>query len=232
MQHGRYNIYTLIHKALRANMFDVLVAVGRVDDSDSLAVRRELDRVIELLALCHAHLEHENNFIHKAILAERPNLHLITAEDHLEHERAISRLRGDVSAVLEVTEAGGQVPLQQLYRNLAIFVAENLQHMHVEETLNARILWEHFSDEQILAIEKQLVASLTPNEQFDSLVGMLTYIAHSERIELLHALSGQMPPEAFSQLFVSLRGRLEDTYLDRLVTQVVSGSAAQGESAA
>ncbi|MBR9882722.1 MAG: hypothetical protein GYB21_03315 [Oceanospirillales bacterium] len=232
MQHGRYNIYTLIHKALRANMFDVLVAVGRVDDSDSLAVRRELDRVIELLALCQAHLEHENTFIHKAILAARPNLHLITAEDHLEHERAISRLRGDVSTIREVTEAGGQAPLLQLYRNLAIFVAENLQHMHVEETLNARILWDHFSDEQILAIEEQLVAALTPDEQFDALIGMLTYIAHSERIELLHALSGQMPPEVFNQLFVSLRGRLEDTYLDRLVMQVVSGSAAQEESAA
>ncbi|MBV1790155.1 hypothetical protein KQ940_19030 [Marinobacterium sp. D7] len=52
----------------------------------------------------------------------------------------------------------------QHHRNLAIFVAENLQHMHVEETLNACILWEQFSDEQILAIEKQLVESLTPDE--------------------------------------------------------------------
>ncbi|MBV1790154.1 hypothetical protein KQ940_19025 [Marinobacterium sp. D7] len=61
---------------------------------------------------------------------------------------------------------------------------------------------------------------------------MLTYISHSERIELLHAFSGQIPPDAVNQLLLTLRGRLEDTCLDRLVALVMTGTAEQDESAA
>jgi hypothetical protein len=79
----RFDIYGLIHKALRADMGETLTAVGRMDALDDGETSATLARVRSLLALARAHLEHENDFVHQALEARRPGSSAATAQDHV-----------------------------------------------------------------------------------------------------------------------------------------------------
>jgi len=53
---------------------------------------------------------------------------------------------------------------QRLYRHLALFIGENLQHMQVEETENNAALWALYSDDELAAIHDRLLASVPPKK--------------------------------------------------------------------
>ncbi|MDO8280703.1 MAG: hypothetical protein Q7T63_21630, partial [Burkholderiaceae bacterium] len=52
----RFDMYTGIHKALRALMADTLLALGRMDPRDEADVAQASQRVLELLDFCGSHL--------------------------------------------------------------------------------------------------------------------------------------------------------------------------------
>ena len=64
---GRRDLYAPIHKALRLFMTRTLSAVGSTDPADAQEVRATLVLLERLLALCEAHLHHENEFVHPAL---------------------------------------------------------------------------------------------------------------------------------------------------------------------
>jgi hypothetical protein len=65
----RFDLYSGIHKALRAMMADTLLALGRMDPADDAEVAQVTERVLQLLGFCGSHLAHENAFVHPAIEA-------------------------------------------------------------------------------------------------------------------------------------------------------------------
>jgi hypothetical protein len=52
----------------------------------------------------------------------------------------------------------------QLYRHPARFVAENFEHMQVEETVHNEALWAHYTDAELKALHDRLRASIPPAE--------------------------------------------------------------------
>ena len=52
----RFDMYSGIHKALRAFMADTLLAVGRMDPTEDAEVTQVEQRVLQLLGLCGGHL--------------------------------------------------------------------------------------------------------------------------------------------------------------------------------
>lgn len=192
----RYNIYTLIHKGLRASMCQNLVDLGRLDDSDSDAVLTQLEATENLLHFCRGHLQHENDFIHTAIRELRA-APLKTADDHVEHDLEIESLLCYIAQIKYLSAPERASALQALYAGFSLFVAENFNHMRVEETYNAELLWEFFSDAEIHAIEQRLVASLAPEDNLRSLLIMLPNIRHGERIQLLEGFRQAVPADVF-----------------------------------
>src|SRR5262245_66305487 len=67
----RVDLYTAVHKGLRACMAHVLVEAGRMDTADAEDTERALELVRDLLLLCRAHLEHEDTFLHGAMEARQ-----------------------------------------------------------------------------------------------------------------------------------------------------------------
>ena len=63
----RYNIYDVIHKALRARLSRTLVAIGQLDVDDEGCVRELAGEVATTLAIMRGHLHSENDFVHVAM---------------------------------------------------------------------------------------------------------------------------------------------------------------------
>lgn len=180
----RYNIYSHPHKALRLALGEVLAAAGRVDSRVDADVAGLTGQVRELLLFCRTHLEKEEAFVHPAMEARRPGSAAGTKHDHRDHLAAFEQLEVDLRALEEATGECRDAAATQLYRHLALFAADNLVHMHAEETENNAALWEAYTDDELHALEQRLVASIPPAIMQMTLRWMLPALNPVERAEL------------------------------------------------
>jgi hypothetical protein len=205
---SRENLYAGIHKALRAFMADTLLAVGRADPSDPQEVAEAGSRVVALMGVCEAHVQHENAFLHPAIEARTPGVSGEVTQEHREHLQAIGRLRE--SARQLPTQDGAQLAgvLHALYLELSLFVADNLQHMHVEETRHNAALWSTYTDAELAAIHGALVATIEPAEMMLVMRWMLPQMHAPERLSMLTGMRQEAPAPAFQAVLDTVQPHL------------------------
>lgn len=195
----RYDMYRLIHKAIRAFMAETLLAVGRMDQSDPSDVKEALERTRALASFCLHHLEHENQFVHPAMEARAPGSSAETAGDHVSHLDAIGHLLAAVDAAELAHADDRNGAAHDLYLTLAHFVGENFEHMDTEERHNNAVLWRTYGDDELQAIEGRIVASLPPELAAETVRWMVLSASPAERAELLAAMrAGGMPEDAFA----------------------------------
>lgn len=190
---GRFNMYAGIHKALRTVMTDTLFALGRADPTDETEVHDACDRTVELMEMFERHLEHENRFIHPALQARCPGVCDAVAADHDDHLRHTRHLSDAARAIAGVPAGQRAEALHALYLALALFVAENLQHMHAEETRHNAALWATYNDFELLAIHDELVASIPPQEMMQIARWILPAMNAMERCMLINDLQAKAP---------------------------------------
>lgn len=193
----RLDLYAPIHKALRAWMFDTVLRVGRTDGLDAERLQQTLSRVEALLTICESHIHHEQVFLHPLLEQARHDAAQEADDAHAGHARDIGRLRTLVSQVRESSPAARHPLLTTLYRALSVFVAENLMHMHWEETVHNETLWACYTDVQLMQAHDALVQSIGPQEMAETLRHMLPALAPCERLGMLADMRTRMPPGAF-----------------------------------
>jgi hypothetical protein len=213
----RFNMYRPIHKALRAFMSDTLVAVGRMDANDEAEVAVTLDQARTLLQVLTIHLEDENRFVHAAMEARRPGSAAHTAHDHVEHERALAELARSIDFIAASPPATRAALVSNLYGRLALFVAENLEHMNVEERDNMAVLWAEYSDEELAAIEASIVASVPPAMMAVATRWMMSALNHAERTGMLQGMRRSAPAEVFEGVLAIARSHLSARDWTKLV---------------
>lgn len=181
----RHDIYAPVHKALRLFMTDTLHCLGRLDLDDPEEMGTGLAQLDALLDAASFHLQHENDFIHPAIEARSSGVSTSIAVEHREHMEAIAGIRTQAAALRAHPEAASA---HRLYRQLAVFIAENFEHMDVEETRHNQALWAAYSDAELQAIEGRILASIGPQEMTQWLRWMLPAFNPAQRAELIAGL--------------------------------------------
>ncbi|MEO3692330.1 hemerythrin domain-containing protein [Roseateles paludis] len=182
---ARHDLYAAIHKALRHFMVDTLMRLSRVDVADPEDLQQTLGQLDELLILCGQHLHNENSFIHPALEAGRPGVSARIGAEHEEHVQAIAELQTERKALAANPQPAGAL---RVYRRLSRFVAENFEHMLVEETRHNAALWELYTDaeldelhqrilqslpmEEVQLVWRWLVPALSPQERADMMASM------------------------------------------------------------
>jgi hypothetical protein len=207
----RYDIYGRAHKALRAVMADTLVALGRMDSGDECEVRETHARLEEMLAFCEHHAAIENEHLHREIEARRSESSCAFALAHHEQEAEVETLRG---------LAAERSPL--LYRRVASFIAANLAHMEDEESRGNELLWELFTDEELQALEKRIVATRPPGQAMQALRWMLPSISHPQRVVMLGNMRSA-PPAVFDAAVAVARAHLRAADFVKLEAELALG---------
>lgn len=230
MPAGRRDLYAGIHKALRLFMTRTLTTLGSTDPARADEVDAALEMLSRLLDLCELHLRDEDTFMHPALERARPGSSAQAGSDHQHHARTTADLRDLAAAVAGSCAAGREAALHRLYHAVALFVAENLQHMHVEETAHNAVLWAAYSDAELEALEHALVASIPPDAMMDALHWFLPALNASERAAMLAGMRQGMPPEAFEGVLGIARRTLPVSDYARLLR--APGLAAPAPAAA
>jgi hypothetical protein len=206
----RMDMYSGIHKAIRALMADTLLAVGRMDADDELELAQTTERVLELLDFCANHLKHENDFVHAAIEARAPGASERIAHEHEEHQQHIAALGRLVASLRAAVPPQRAAAAQELYRELALFIADNFRHMHVEETAHNAVLWARYTDAELVEIHDRLVASIPPGEMMVTARWLVPFLNPAERVGMLSGVRQNAPAPAFQAILDTVRPHLAE----------------------
>ena len=204
----RFNLYTLIHKGLRACMSETLVSVGRLDPNDTTEIAAAVGQVRGLIEFAREHVEHEEQWIHPALEARRPGSSAETREDHARHLESLASLESSARA-LERSEGSDRARTAlRLYRQLALFVAENFEHMHVEETENHATLAACYSEQEVIELHDRLVAAVKPASMMTALRWLVPASSAPERAAMLNGMQQGAPAAAFAAVLERARSHL------------------------
>lgn len=195
---SRFNFYQAVHKGLRAFMADTVVRVGRTDPDDAQECAECAEQVRTLLHVCAEHLAHENRFIHPAMTRCAPGSAAQVETEHEEHLAHIADLRETLAGALSAGPDERAERWTRLYHELSLFVADNLSHMLLEERDHNAVLWQHYSDQALIVLHDELVASIPPDEMALHFRWMLPNVSHAERVGMLQGMRQGMPAEVFA----------------------------------
>lgn len=205
---SRYDLYRLVHKGLRAALGEALGLLGRADPAVPLDFAGALNAVAEVLDLCAEHVAHENGFIHTAMERAQPGSATFTAAEHAHHLTAIAMLTARLSAARTAPEREQAAHGHQLYRLFALFVADNLQHMEVEESSNTEVLWQHYSDDELRALVQAIESQVPPARMLVWMRWILPNLTRAERLGLVAALREALPEAALAAILDRVRPHL------------------------
>lgn len=219
-QGPRFDGYRGIHKALRMLMGQMLTQAGQLDSDDDHAVAALCADLIVFCDLFASHLEHENTFIHPALEARAPGTSQRIAGEHVQHERDIAALRASVRALQQSAADERTNPAHVLYLQLSLFVAHNLAHMFIEETVHNTALWHHYSDEELQAIEGQIIASLPPDTMMSAMRWMIPALSPQERNAVVSGIKAGAPAEVTQAIMELSKSVLSTSDWSRLASAI------------
>jgi hypothetical protein len=156
----RVDLFSTIHKGVRALLFSVTNEAARVDLSSNRAVDDLLAQIERMLELLNEHEVAEHAEILPLLEMLDPTLAetLVRAHDDLEAagqgvERAVMSL--DIAPPEERSPH-----MRELRQALDHFAVKCLSHLSHEETVVSAVLWGAFGDPQLVAVHDRIVARL------------------------------------------------------------------------
>jgi hypothetical protein len=158
----RFDLFTPIHKALRAALFDAMQQVARCDFAFAPEAAAVAAALLRLSGFLSEHADHEDRVLLPVVARLAGEL---AADLHAAHAR-IGGLEHEVVRLSE--RLAGAPPAERLslgrrlHDALGTLVAEHLLHMKREEVEVNRLLWAHFTDAELLELHGRIVAAIPP----------------------------------------------------------------------
>src|SRR5689334_6467375 len=156
--------YRDIHKGIRADLFDLTGAAGRIDPScpgDVADLARHVDQTADFLVV---HAGHEDTHLGPVMSELLPELNATIERDHAVLEGRLDDLRGWARNAVAAPEDETRGQVQTLYIELASFTSAYLAHQDLEERVVAPELHRVIGAAGVLAIDQAIVASIPPDQ--------------------------------------------------------------------
>lgn len=194
---GRWDIYGPVHKGLRLAHGQISQRLGAadwttVDQSNLLADLRNH------LRLAGSHLAHEDQHIHPILESLDAGVEADLSDQHDHHRARFATLDAQIASFEAGAVQDRETLGRALYHGFSLLVAEDLEHMHHEETVVWPRLCALLTDEELRQIEMSIVAELRPEDTIAFMSSMLPAMNRMERAELLAGMKAAAPPEAFA----------------------------------
>jgi len=208
----RLNSFSLIHKGLRAMLYDASLSLQQTDFSIAAEATIALTKVDKVLFAFDRHAHHEDSFIIPMVEKFEPELAASFEKEHVEDHHLGNCLK-NLLAIYENTLLPEEKIMcgSAIVRSFTEFLVFNLQHMAKEEHLLNQALWEHYTDEQIIETSNKLVASIPPAEMQDGARWMLRGMSTTDAIGWLKGIKNSAPVFAFNNLMNIAEEELSET---------------------
>jgi hemerythrin-like domain-containing protein len=197
----RYNIFQLVHKGLRAALYQTALQLQQTDFTVESETEEALNKVKEIVMLFDGHARKEDKYVFSAITEYEPS---VVASFESEHEKdaQLGKELNDRAEQLSVSATILEkiVSGRQLTEAFVAFMVFNLEHMAKEEDIINKILWRYYSDDEIKKINGQIIENTPPWIREFNFTWMLRGISNPEAINWIRAIEKGMPPVVFQTI--------------------------------
>ncbi|HSU49796.1 MAG TPA: hemerythrin domain-containing protein [Segetibacter sp.] len=220
----RFNSFNMIHKALRAMMYDTALILQQTFFGDVKEAAVALGKVETIIYEFEQHAHHEDTFMLPAIEAYEPELVEKFEKEHVADIEIGNRLQVllHIYRSLETSEERINCGscINKSFRDFMVF---NIEHMSKEEIEINRVLWANYTDEELLALNERLTASIPPEKKINSAKWMLRSINKMEAITWLQSVKETAPSFIFDALIemagTELPENIREEVLDAIMVE-------------
>lgn len=170
----RFNGFAMIHKALRAMLYDTAQKMQQANFADpegTLPAFAAAERIVELF---DDHADHEDNHILSGITDVNPGLAQQFEAEHVTDRQLAQSIKEGIDAYKNAgTPMDRIVAGNKVFYAFNEFIAFNLKHMVKEETVLNETLWGKYTDAEIAGLNQKIAASVAPDKAIDNLKWMM-----------------------------------------------------------
>ncbi len=208
----RYNILNQVHKGLKAFLYDTALLTQQTDfiimDEAVLA----LDRIGEAMYLFGQHALYVERLLFPFVVEYHPALITSFKQQYQANAVLIQRLRGLLTAYDHAVSSDEKHTAgHAIQKAFTGFVVAHLEGMAREDSLLNSLLWRHYNDAELLALEKEIVAKLPPKDLSLLSTWIIRGMNNREIIEWLRAIEKTCIAAIFSTFFSSAEKELPET---------------------
>lgn len=214
MSQPRVDIYNFPHKGLRNFMSQISFMAGNTDFSNQQGLDELKEKTADLVLLLNLHRQSEEEELLPALEAKLAGS---TQENVKEHELLEQEVDRFSSFFKNITVETSPVEGIQFYSMLNGFQAKYMDHMAMEESKMNPLIWDHFTDEELMGIHGTIMSKLAP----EHIVLWFKYIVPAlnpvERNIILSGFKTNAPEEFFNQVLDAIRAEMPASSFDSMV---------------
>jgi hemerythrin-like domain-containing protein len=205
----RYNTFYQVHKALRAMLYETATELQRTDFNNEEETRSVIASINTVVDVFDKHAYNEDHFVFPAVEQYEPSVVDAFEQEHVRDHELSTQLRTLINIYGSLSTDEERIQLGSALRKAFVdFLAFNLVHMAKEEDVINNLLWRYYTDEQIRAIEKQIISNQTPESIAVVWRWMLRGLSNTEIINWLKAVEKNAPPLVFKDLYLIAENEL------------------------
>lgn len=160
MHTGRVDLYTRIHKAIRRSLFETTIAVARIDFSSPDGLADAQAFLARCFGFLREHAEHEDRHTMVALARVAPLLAADLESEHVALEKATVAIELLLSRMAASPPEARTQLATELLRSIYALVRDQLGHLDREEREANGALWTALTDDELMALEGAIVASV------------------------------------------------------------------------
>jgi hypothetical protein len=162
----RYRFYRE-HKYLIFLLFELERLIATTDFKVNEQVLKIKEKLSSFGALLKGHGLHEENAFHLLLKEKGSSVHTQVETEHSQHEEQCRLLEQKLEAILLESDRLKLTLGYEFYLAYRLFLIENLQHFHQEETVIMSELQKLYSDDELKKVERNTYHHMTSQEMIE-----------------------------------------------------------------
>jgi hemerythrin-like domain-containing protein len=217
----RYNTFYQVHKALRAMLYETATELQRTDFNNEEEVNSVMINITAVVDVFDKHAHNEDRFVFSAVEQYEPSVVDSFEQEHVRDHELSTQLRTLINIYRSLSSDDEKILLGSALRKAFVdFLAFNLVHMAKEEDIINNLLWRYYSDEEIRAIERQIIASQTPESTAVVWRWMLRGLSNGEIINWLRTIEKNAPQVVFKNLYLIAENELPGHRFRQVISEL------------
>lgn len=214
----RYQFYRE-HKYVSSALNDLERLIAQTDFCDVVALEEVQKAFTSLAEILKGHAEYENNRLH-ALLKQKnvsSSIYAHIEEDHALQDKQLLEIEEMIRGISQESEKEKKIERgYHLYLTYRKFVADNLAHLHEEETQILPELQRLYSDSELRQVEAETYCEMAPEHMIDMIEILFPHMNTYDRQAFLIDIF-TLEPEKFAVVWKSIHPNMTEN--ERIVIE-------------
>ncbi len=172
-----------------------------------------------MMEMMHGHAEYENTKLHPLLGKKGSSLFQEAEQDHVQLDSLLHSLQSQLDSIKSADAPNRAILGYRFYLNYRLFVADNLHHLHEEETLILPELQRLYSDAELRTVEAETYRLMTVEELIEMNQVLFPHFNSSDRRAFLSDIQ-EAAPEKFLPVWEAAKKGLDAEEQKNLIAEL------------